>query len=175
MSSHLPDFVDPWRLAERGKGFSGQIELARLPRLAEALASPAGHADFDVPVGWDGEKWIHITGTVRARLALKCQRCLEQMNQAVDVAVNLVVIEVQEQAALLSEDVDPVLAEEGQISLMDLIEDELLLSIPQVPRHAPELCRVDPADLESVNELEDTMADPTPFAVLEGLKSKRQN
>lgn len=172
MPSHLPDFVDPWHLASLGKEFSGRIELARLPRLAGVLRRSSGHADFELDFGRDGEKRIHITGRVQAHLVLECQRCLGRMNQVVDIDVNLAVIERQEEAALLPEDVDPVLAEDGQIGLKDLIEDELLLAIPQVPRHAPAQCGVESDSMKSGIEQEATLADSSPFSVLEGLKSK---
>ncbi|HHH40066.1 MAG TPA: hypothetical protein ENK50_10910 [Sedimenticola sp.] len=173
MSSHLPDFVDPWRLAGAGKCFSGEVELARLPRLAAALMVVHGSARYELQFGLGAERRVQITGRVQAQLVLECQRCLESLNQTVDVAVNLAVIEAPSEAERLPDDQEPVLAEEGRIALRDLIEDELLLSLPQIPRHAAGRCAAGSAG-EAV-EPEREPGGSGPFAVLEGLRTKPQN
>ncbi len=135
MSSRLPDFVDPWRLANLGKQLSGAVGLGELSRLAEALVSVEGESLFTLEFYRDEKKRARIKGNVEAELVLECQRCLEPVTLPVDAEVNLAVIEVAAEAELLPDECDPVMVEEGRIQLLDLIEDELLLAIPQVPMH----------------------------------------
>ena len=60
------------------------------------------------------------------------------------------------------------LDENGEVNLRELVEDELLLAIPLIPRHQLEDCSA-PAD--SVwGELPEELEKPNPFDVLKQLK-----
>ena len=178
MSSRLPEFVDPWRLADQGKLFSGVVELKNLPRLRETLMSEQGSAEFELRFERSDQRRVRIRGSVTATLVLECQRCLERLNYPVETSVNLAVIEVLEEVGRLPAECEPLLAEEGRIRLMDLVEDELLLSIPQVPRHDPSECGTDIETFATVTGAEQERADKTPetspFAVLARLKPNEQ-
>ncbi|MCW8906624.1 MAG: YceD family protein [Sedimenticola sp.] len=180
MSSRLPEFADPRRLASQGSTFSGRVPLADLPRLREALLEPVGEAGFRLEFYLDPRKRPRIRGEVRADLVLQCQRCLSSVVLPVDTALNLAVIEVPEEADRLPDEVEPVWVEEDTLRLMDLVEDELILAIPQVPRHEEDQCKIDwqsePAAAEP-DEDQQTEGDdkPNPFAVLAGIKSDKQS
>lgn len=178
MSSRLPEFIDPRRLASQGGGFSGTVKLGDLPRLRGALLETTGSAEFRLEFYRDNRGRARIKGQVRADLVLECQRCLEAMVLPVDAELDLAVIQVPEEADRLPESCDPVWVEEDTMRLLDLVEDELLLAIPQVPRHEPDSCGIDgyiPVDEETADqEQEDEASDkPNPFAVLAGLKSDK--
>lgn len=179
MSSPLPEFVDPWRLAEQGKAFSGTIELKDLPRLREALMSEEGRAEFELRFERGDQRRVCIRGSVTATLVLECQRCLEPMDYPVDSPVDLAVIEVVEEVARLPVESEPLLAEEGRIRLMDVVEDELLLSIPQVPRHDTRECggHIEALAADALADIQQADETPeiNPFAVLAGLKSNQKN
>ncbi|MEW7983137.1 MAG: YceD family protein [Candidatus Sedimenticola endophacoides] len=136
----MPEFVDPWRSADQKRVFSGRIALDQLPRLAGVLARAAGEATYELGFARDEKRRARIRGGVSATLTLECQRCLEAFDLLVDTTLDLAVVEGSAEAERLPEAIDPVLAEAGMLRLPDLIEDELLLSIPQVPKHALEAC-----------------------------------
>ena len=177
MSSRLPEFVDPWRLADQRRVFAGAIELNRLPRLCEALMSNRGNAEFELRFEPDQQRRVRVKGSVTATLVLECQRCLGPLHYPVQSNVDLTVIEVLDEIERLPEESDPLLAEEGRIRPMDLVEDELLLSLPQVPRHNPDACGVDVDTLNRATiaaQQEQETPGVSPFAVLAGLKSHEQ-
>jgi uncharacterized protein len=72
---------------------------------------------------------------VEARLGLRCQRCLKPVWTDVDGGSQ--VRFVTDPARVDENDlgIEPTLAPEGKIALRDLVEEELLLSVPLVPRH----------------------------------------
>lgn len=179
MSSRLPEYVDPWRLANLGKVFSGEAGLAELPRLAEALSSADGEVLFSLEFYRDEKRRARVKGNVRAELSLTCQRCMGPMKSPVDADMDLVIIEVFEEAEKLPPECDPVLVDDGRIRLMDLLEDELLLAIPHVPMHDEAVCEVKLEtlfpDTDEVQEQESTADESNPFAVLASLKSDKQN
>ena len=179
MSHRLPEYADPWRLASQGAQFSGVVALADLPRLRGALLEPAGDTRFTLEFYRDQRKRARIRGQVKADLLLECQRCLSGVTLAVDTTLDLAVIEVPEEAERLPDGVDPVWVEEGTLRLLDLVEDELLLAIPQVPRHQDGLCKPEwEPDSEAIAPAGDQQTGesdkPNPFAVLAGIKSDKQ-
>ncbi len=175
MSSRLPDFIDPWHFADIGKRITGTVTLADLPRLAPFLQQSEGKAEFELVFTRDERKRVCISGSVRANLVLQCQRCMGPLDVPVDTLVALVAVEGLGEAEQLPESVDPLLIEDSRVRLNDLVEDELMLSIPQVPMHAHGLCATDKIDtnsapLDAIRE--DTAKPENPFAQLAGLKTK---
>jgi uncharacterized protein len=169
MSQRLPDHLDPWRFADLGNRISGAFELETLPRLAACLVDTDGEVRFDLEFYRNGSRRPCLRGQVTALLYLECQRCLEKMELPVDSRISLAFVESLDEAERLPEDLDPQLVEEGRVSLRDLIEDELLLALPQVALHPEGTCA--PYVAESGDRIgEEKRANP--FAVLEQLKRK---
>jgi uncharacterized protein len=176
MSSRLPEYVDPWRLADREDCISGTVPLSEFTRLGSVLLSDDGEAVFRLDFSRDAKRRARITGAVSATLAVECQRCLKALELLVDAEINLAVIEVPEEAERIPGECDPVQAEDGLVHLLDMIEDELILAIPQVPMHEPDKCAVDygspvPDEVPELSPSSET-AEDNPFAVLARLKSK---
>ncbi|MEQ1804240.1 MAG: YceD family protein, partial [Burkholderiaceae bacterium] len=71
-----------------------------------------------------------------ARLQLVCQRCLEPVTAALDVQRSFRFVEGEAAAAELDAQCeDDVLALTRELDLHELLEDELLLCLPLVPKH----------------------------------------
>ena len=174
MSSRLPDFVDPWRMADLGRSFSGKVAIAELPRLAKAVLESQGEAELELAFDRDGQKRARLQGFVKATLALQCQRCLGPMRVPLESELSLVLVESMDEAERLPEHYDPLLLEEPRIRLLDIVEDELLLSMPQVPRHNPGECGSGQRyeSEPDLAEQEESTENDSPFAVLAELKHK---
>ena len=170
MSQHLPDHLDPWRFADLAKRASGSYLLGDLTRLRDCLADPEGEVRFDLAFSRDGQHRACLHGSVEAQLILQCQRCLGTMPFNVESKVSLAFVEGLDEAEALPDDLDPQLVDDGRVVLRDLIEDELLLALPQVAMHPRAECtpgKIERPDDKPVSEREN------PFAVLAQLK--RQN
>lgn len=176
MSSRLPEFIDPWHLAEIGKEVSGQARISKFPRLAGLLLDDAGDAEFVFRFRKGEKGRVHIVGDVRAELTLECQRCLEPVRVPVASKLDVVVVEGFEEAERLDEEYEPLLAGDKRIRLNEVIEDELLLALPQVPMHRQGDCTAALKNIgwspEQVDE-DQGQKKPNPFAILADLKSKQ--
>ncbi len=176
MSSHLPEFIDPWHFAEIGKEISGHAELAGLLRLVEVLVDNTGEVEFELRFRKGEKRRVHISGCVRAELSLECQRCLEPVRVPVATELDVVVVEGYEEAGMLGDEFEPLLAGDKRIRLTELVEDELLLALPQVPMHQRGDCTANAHNIgwspEQVDE-DEGQKKPNPFAVLADLKSKQ--
>jgi uncharacterized protein len=171
---------DPLRLdvaafAEAGARLEGHWPLVDLTRLAES-AVDEGDAGGE-PVRWSvrgearpmrggpAQAWLHVAAT--ARLALQCQRCLQPVAATVAAERSFLFVPGEETAAALdAESEDDVLALTRSLDLKELVEDELLLNLPLVPKHDDCMAPLTPA---GAAEVEPEPA-PHPFAALAALK-----
>lgn len=162
MPDSFPDLIDPLAFAEKEKHLRGTLQLARMDRLTDVLAGKEGGVKFDLEFGKEG-RIPFIRGHVEARLVLQCQCCLEPLSWLVWSDLNLGVVGTVEDSLLLPESMEPLLSESGSmISLIDIVQDELLLGIPVIPQHPD--CRL-PVTPDAAPDR------PHPFAVLADLKT----
>jgi len=176
-----PRRIDVEAFAEAGATLQGQTPQAEFDRLLAAIhpESPPGPGDR---VGWQarGERRPGRGGSTQTRMhltaqggiALVCQRCLGPVEVQVEVERDFLFVADEALAAELDVDSeDDVLASSRNFDLQALVEDELLLALPLVPRH--EVCPhplVLPADpVESQEERSN------PFAALQALRRRGAN
>ena len=76
-----------------------------------------------------------LDGEVSLIIYLTCQRCLEELPVSLNLNFSLAFVKNKSQAEELSKHLEIYLFEGEELSLMDLISDEILLSIPMVPKH----------------------------------------
>jgi uncharacterized protein len=148
MSREFPDFIDPWKAADGRREFQGTMPLKRMARLVPLLAptesdSAAGEASwadarFNARFAYDRQGMVTIRLVVEAELPLVCQRSLAPYLEKVKRRSVLTVIEDVREQDGLPEDSEPVLVEHRRMALLDIVEEELLLAVPQVPRN-PEI------------------------------------
>jgi uncharacterized protein len=171
MSQRIPDRLDPWRYADLGKAVSGTIRLGSMPRLSQCLHDTGGEVSFELNFQRDARHRAVLIGSLSAELTLECQRCLESVVLPVESAVSIAFVEGIEQAGRLPETLDPCLVEEGSVRFRDLIEDELLLMLPQVAMHDTGACMTRLGDQSQAPAMEqDNSSGNNPFAVLAELK-----
>jgi uncharacterized protein len=173
---------DPRRLdlaafaAAKGE-LKGEWPIASLRRLMSA--TPAAATDIGRhEVSWQvqGER-LSLPGAgaqpsvlieAKAEVILECQRCLQPMRWPLQARRRIFFVEGEDAAAALDADAeDDVLALVPALDLQALVEDELLLALPIVPRH--DVC---PEPLPRAFVEEDDASDPeeSPFAALAVLK-----
>ena len=105
---------------------------------------------------------------IQAKLVLQCNTCLEAFDWRVDHQVRLVVVESPDEFDFIPDDCEPWLLEEHKASLIELIEDELLLELPQVPKH--QACGKQLPSQRTAVDLEPAKTKKNPFEALKALK-----
>jgi uncharacterized protein len=131
----FPDRVDPWKAADGQRTFHGTMPLSRMGRLAPLLESTDGEARFTASFDYDRQKQLTVELEVEAGLSLMCQRSLEPYTEQIRRRSVLAVIEDISEQDELPENYEAVLVQDGRLTLLQLVEDELLLGVPQVPRN----------------------------------------
>lgn len=172
--SFAPRRTDVAALASRGEVLQGRTPLKDMPRLCDAGDDRDGAVEWSVSASQlsrpGGEAVIGMDLDAATVVQRACQRCLEPLRVALHVSRRLHFVRGEEEAARLdAESDDDFLALQPALDLVELIEDELLLALPIVPRH--DHC-IDLGGLGAAGELSDDApsAAPNPFAALAGLK-----
>ncbi|PWK89965.1 YceD family protein [Fulvimonas soli] len=153
------------------RSFAGELPIAAMPRLCEALAASEGQASYELDFGRDEFGTAYLDVRVRAPLTLVCQRTLEPFVLPLSLRSRLGLIRAEREEAALPPGCEPLLvSEDGRLSPAEVIEDELLLAMPLVPVNPdgslPDEVTSSPAAEEASN---DGRTD-NPFAVLRELK-----
>lgn len=174
MSKRFPDRLDPWRFADLGKEIGGELPLDTFSRLSACLLRPAGDVSFKLVFSRDKERRAILNGWLKTVLSLRCQRCLEEVSLPIDIRLSVVFVQGLDEAEALPEEMDPCLVEEDQVVFKDLIEEELLLALPQVAMHDPGSCSA-PAvkTAEKATIASSGQERENPFAVLVELKQDK--
>ena len=171
----LPLEVDPFKLVEQGRIFSGRIPQQDFSRLQELLYSNNENEnnkliEVDLEFTRTDTRLPLIKGQIKAELQMVCNRCLDATELKIDTQLEVVLVSNDEQAERLQEGFDIWLVEDQNLFLQDFIEDEILLAMPIVISHedcepAKELIEALPGD-ENSEELQKE----NPFAALKDLK-----
>lgn len=165
----LPILIDPKRSAQRRLTCTGVFDLLGMNRLLAVCESNSGQVKVNVNFNVDERGLIVISGTASVLVTLICQRCTDAFEQLLEVEFTFSPVKNDEDEAELPSYYEAIeLDENGEVNLRELIEDELLLALPLIPRHELEDCHA-PAD--SVwGELPEELEKPNPFDVLKKLK-----
>lgn len=161
-------FIDSLDFARNGQQLSGEVPVVELPRLLDEPENLSGILRYVVRGGVDkqGIPWIEIS--VDGHCQLRCQRCMNSLDFPLQLDTRLL---LRDQAGLDElddngaggdeEEFDSILAD-PHLNVLDLLEEEILLSLPIASKHELGACQV--ADSENAAE------EKSPFAVLAKLK-----
>jgi len=128
----LPDLMS---LAERGAVLDGTIELAKFGRLKDLLNSSEGSARARMSFRRSHDDVLLMELQCEAVLELICQRCLEPVAHEVFGRTDFAVAKNEDSLAVLPRGMDLIALNGDRFQPATLIEDELIVSLPLVPRH----------------------------------------
>jgi len=122
------------RQVELKRTIEGIYPVSKFKRLSEMLASNDGDISVKLEFG-NCVGYACLRGTVSATLITECQRCLKPIETAVSGSFKFALVHNEEECNQLPDELEPYLIEGEEQSLVALIEDELLLSLPMVTVH----------------------------------------
>lgn len=140
MAPTLPDHVDAGRLAAQGTTLEGGFPAAALNRLSSTFTN-VQPAAVSIEFALNDARQVVLRGEVSGRVTAICQRCL----QPVDLDLRGEFEYVPEAEEMLEAGPVPSAAS-ANFDLLALVEDELLLACPMIPKHADPDCHPPPED-----------------------------
>ena len=156
--AELPRLADSECPVDAGSPLKARTnpDSPKLPNRAEADLARRVHwraVGSHRPVGGENQVWLHLLAD--ADVVLQCQRCLLPLDEAVRVDRHFRFVADEDTAAAMDDEMeDEVLALPKSLNLRDLVEDEMLLALPLVPRHdvCPESIPMQFGDVDEVEE-----------------------
>ncbi|HCH55436.1 23S rRNA accumulation protein YceD [Aeromonas rivipollensis] len=168
----LPVKVDPVRNALKLLDYVGIVEKSQMPRLEASTEGLRSDVDVTLQFGKDVQKLTVMKGTAHAKVDLVCQRCGEAFEHLCEASFIYTPLFERTNEEELPEAYEPIeLDENGEIDLHQILEDELILSLPQVAMHPIDVCPRGNMEM-TWGDIEPADERPNPFAVLEELKRK---
>ena len=121
----LPDLD---RLADRGIGLKGELELKALPRLNDILHADRGSVSADLRFR-KRAGWLTVELEYAATLELTCQRCLEGFAYPVSARVEMALVESEAVEGYVPEGCEPLVLEGGRLRPAELVDEAFLRRI----------------------------------------------
>lgn len=112
--------------------FQGVVGHEHLPRLSELLAVPCA-LNVDIHCAQDGDG-LYIATHLDYVPTLICQCCLESFEHPIHSQSRYRPVYTVEAARELNETDEPVLYENGNINVINMLEDEAMLALPTIPK-----------------------------------------
>jgi len=110
------------------------IPLAELPRVSHELTSRDGEARGHVRFSRQlGQAVADLE--VSAQPEVVCQRCMQPMRWPVKVQSRVALVSDYDAADRVPEGLEVFLVEADSVSVRDLVDEEIMLAMPHVPRH----------------------------------------
>jgi uncharacterized protein len=159
--------IDAFEFCRTNSSKEGVSPVAEMNRLSKECANTSGEVTWKVQGGSSKHGYPQMRLTVAGNVQLVCQRCLAPFDYQLDSSTILLLGTDDANADEIEEVIDDesidVIVGARAMNLMDLVEDEALLALPQAPKHevCPDTSLVDAAKNEKVS----------PFAGLKGLKA----
>uniref|UniRef100_B1XTK3 Large ribosomal RNA subunit accumulation protein YceD n=1 Tax=Polynucleobacter necessarius subsp. necessarius (strain STIR1) TaxID=452638 RepID=B1XTK3_POLNS len=167
------DFCAPQ--SYKGAGFLGISDLPRLANEASTVAAGDGfeweiETHFEDSPGSEPRQIMNLG--LKGRIHLVCQRCLQDC--AIDLAEKrrFVLVATDEEAdafPLEDEEQEPLVVSQ-HFNLLETIEDEVLLSLPLIPKHPDGFCEPHASNFGDEGKEETLNERENPFNILKNMK-----
>jgi len=159
----------------RGAGF---LAITDMPRLAKEVASinPGDGFAWQMETHFEdspGSEPLQILDLVlNGRLHLVCQRCLQDCAINLDEKRRFILVASEAEAdnyPLEDEEQEPLVASQ-HFNLLETMEDEVLLSLPLIPKHPEGFCEPHATVFGLEDEDEGVDERENPFNILKNMK-----
>ncbi len=171
--------LDVKNFAQSAREISGHDLLSNYDRLlvethgmgADRHLNWSAQGEFKAMETGEAQIWLHVQADVS--LPLTCQRCLGPVDSLVQVNRSFRFVASEDDAEQQDDDCEEdVLALNPEFKLSELIEDEILMELPLVPRH-DECPREVVMAAEDANFEAASAEKRNPFAVLAQLQDTK--
>ncbi len=179
MNQHqLPPHIDIKHAAQADLHLAGHNLLSNYERLSQEAQGLGlenhldwtAHLELRQDAAGQATHWLHLT--VSTLMPQTCQRCLGPVD--IPITIDRLFRFVESEAVAEEQDdesEEDLLVTSREFDLSSLIEDEVLMELPLIPRH--EVCPVAPKLAVADADFEAASEKPNPFAQLAQLKGAK--
>lgn len=172
MQNRLPLFIDPIKSAQQRLDYEGIYLKDKFTRLNDSVSQLNSDILCHLSFYYDERKIVVMKIKAELSLDLTCQRCFKDFTTTIDIENLISPVKNDSQVLALPEYYDPAIINEfGELDLISIIEDEIILALPLSPLHDSQDCEISEQNFV-FGDLPEEDEKPNPFAVLTQFKIK---
>ena len=136
-----PNEIDPLRFCKLAQTWEVDASLSEFPRLVPEFTH--GQLFCRISGRTDQHSGCVLRVEIRGEVGLTCQRCLSGLTHEVAIACDVYLAANEAELERRSSEVESgadVILRSAKMSLVELIEEEVLLGLPLAPMHPPGVC-----------------------------------
>ena len=162
--------IDPIEFVNNASVHRDKIALRELIRLRDVLFSDEGALDYQIRGHVDSNGRPSLKVSIKGDVSLICQRCLNSLAHEVAIENYLYLAKNNAELDRVNENnsIDAILAV-PELDVIDLIEEEIILSLPISPGHGDNQCDSDQSGLNKPS-VDNASQSTNPFLALAVLK-----
>lgn len=122
--------LSPRDYARSRRWWNGSVPLLKFPRLVSEFGNPEAQVDVELQFYQDGNRRIWMKGNVQVRGAMMCKQCLNHVDTTLEAEIDACLMTPEEITKDASVAFDVVEYEDSSVTIVDLVEDDLIMSIP---------------------------------------------
>ena len=134
-NNQLPKVIKLFNFAKKERSLGGVYKISSIPRISEIARNKEDNVKVDLSFYLENNKTPCIKGVINLNIILDCQRCLEALPIELKVDFKLAFVRHEQQAEGLDSSYELYVTKEEELLTIDIITDEILLSIPMAPSH----------------------------------------
>ena len=136
--------IDVFALCKEQAQKSGELPIALLTRLSSDLSHHDGALQYSLSGQIDAEKRSLLNIRINGTLVMRCQRCAEDMQYAVNVDNTLQLVHSEDELDNEEDEINAIIEGTADVEkivgsktfdTLNLMEDEIILSLPIVIAH----------------------------------------
>ena len=161
----LPKTLKLLKFAKKEVNLHGKCKISNMPRISEIAKNDNDSVEVDLSFHLDNGTTPCVKGIINLIVVLDCQRCLDDLEIDLNIPFKLAFVKHENQAIGVDNSYEIYhVGEIEELETIDVITDEILLSIPMSPSHNFE-CGLKINQEKIVEEIR-----KHPFDVLKNLK-----
>lgn len=123
--------IDLWQWAQASRSMVWEFQAAEFSRFSSSCLSVDDPVVAEFSAVLVDPDTVRVSGSVKAKVRLQCQNCLQPVEMNIDESYSY---DGKRRLDSPEKEYFEVSAS-GELNILELIEDELLLSLPTFPRH----------------------------------------
>ena len=135
LTGPIPERVDHRKLANQAGLIEGSLPIQYFHRFGEMLVVREGDVYLRLEFSKGNFGGTKVSGSAVTEVRLICQSCMQQFSRQIACEIDLRLVSDDSKLERLPEIDDAIVAPDKVISVAELVEDELILAMPMIPRH----------------------------------------
>ena len=116
--------------ARNNRRWRGKLPIASFDRLVREISTDTEFVNVELAFSHDEKNYIRMQGQALVTAEVACHRCSESVATTIRADIDARIVRSEEIAQDLAQEADVIVAADNPVSITDLIEDDLIMSIP---------------------------------------------